>query len=217
MKSYYAFLLMLCFVSASFGFELIIDTTSVIIDVGSIADFELLFLNPDRMVDTVDIELHKDLPDGWSGTGCTPYECFYEHAVYVSSGPDTAEMTTHINANSENSGTMAMVYTSRVTGQIDSIIFDVTATSSVTEHKIPEEIECTVFPNPFNANCCIDYNIENSGKIAIYDEIGRNVFDKNISGSGSINWCPDNLPGGMYIIRILSSENEFERRLFYLK
>ncbi len=217
MKSYYAFLLMLWFVSASFGFELIIDSTSAIVDAGSTADFELLFVNPDRMIDTVDIELHKELPGDWLGNGCTPYECFFEHAVYVSPGPDTAEMTAHIIANSENSGTMAMVYTSRVTGQVDSIIFDVTATSRVAEHKMPDAIKCTVSPNPFNANCCIDYNVDNSGKIAIYDEIGRNVFEKEISGSGSINWCPDNLPGGMYIIKILSSENEFERKVFYLK
>jgi len=214
-----SFLPIIIAIGLIYGFEFDIDSTTAVIEPGERANFEFNLIIPDTTIDTLVIYLHKDIPDGWSATACTPWECFSEHATLPIEGPDTMGISAHFITDSvtSGSGTMAMVFQARGSGQIDSVVFTVTAESYISESKIPSKKNILMYPNPFNSSCLIEYNIDGNGKFEIFDIDGKIVYEKNIAGSGNINWNPTYESSGMYFFKIVTNGDVIERKSIYLK
>ncbi len=93
---------------------------------------------------------------------------------------------------------------------------------------IPSAISLSGYPNPFNADVMIDYNLPNPGnyQICIYDVLGRKVatlFDGyKEAGRNSVHWNAHNansgsLSSGIYFVRLSGENSSKNLKLFYLK
>lgn len=69
-------------------------------------------------------------------------------------------------------------------------------------------IELAGYPNPFNSEATITYNIPDAGtvKINVYDAIGKMVSEllneTQPAGTYSVKYSPENLPQGMYTFKL---------------
>ncbi|MFO7446981.1 MAG: T9SS type A sorting domain-containing protein, partial [Ignavibacteriaceae bacterium] len=87
--------------------------------------------------------------------------------------------------------------------------------SVVSETTLPVEYSLSAnYPNPFNPNTIINYNIPNDGFVSlkIYDILGKEVADliNDVRSAGSYNveFNASNLASGVYIYRIqVNSKN----------
>ncbi|MGH2567275.1 MAG: T9SS type A sorting domain-containing protein, partial [Bacteroidota bacterium] len=79
------------------------------------------------------------------------------------------------------------------------------------------------YPNPFNAETNVQFSINYPTNISliVYDLIGRKVA---ILHEGAIEpglyrtrWKPDGVSTGIYILRLQTSTNSFEKKVLYLK
>ena len=79
------------------------------------------------------------------------------------------------------------------------------------------------FPNPFNAQTTIEYNIpfEADVKIEIYDILGRRietlVNERRPTGLNRVIWNADNVASGMYFYRLQAGEYTAAKRMTILK
>jgi len=80
------------------------------------------------------------------------------------------------------------------------------------------------YPNPFNGQVNISFNIFHPGdvNISIYNLLGEKIttlLEKTVENIGiqKLEWIPDNIPSGMYIIAMKYNNNTQERNLVYLK
>ncbi len=78
------------------------------------------------------------------------------------------------------------------------------------------------YPNPFNAQTTIRYNITQKGsvKLGIYDLSGREVWEQtNVrqSGSHEVTFDATNLPSGVYIARLESGGVSAQQKLLLVK
>ena len=68
------------------------------------------------------------------------------------------------------------------------------------------------YPNPFSRSTLIEYSLETEGRtrVVIYDVLGREVTRLvdawQSTGTYQFEWDSENLPGGMYLIRIFSGD-----------
>jgi hypothetical protein len=82
----------------------------------------------------------------------------------------------------------------------------------------------SIYPNPFNPSVNIQYttgSLEHIN-ISVYDTTGRHIatlFDGfNDSGSHQLTWAPENsLSSGNYIITVETPDNQFTRKVTYVK
>ncbi|MCF7811242.1 T9SS type A sorting domain-containing protein, partial [bacterium] len=67
------------------------------------------------------------------------------------------------------------------------------------------------YPNPFNGQLRIDFSLEMAGKasLVVYDLSGRQVTEiangSFTAGFHSVAWQADNLPSGMYALKLKSA------------
>ncbi len=79
------------------------------------------------------------------------------------------------------------------------------------------------FPNPFNAQTTIEYNIpfEADVKIEIFDILGRRietlVNERRPTGLNRVIWNADNVASGMYFYRLQAGEYTAAKRMTILK
>ena len=79
------------------------------------------------------------------------------------------------------------------------------------------------FPNPFNPNTTIQYNVKNSESISlqVIDVSGRVVetlLDDIIEpGNHEITWNGRNQPSGIYFVKLMSGERSQTQKLILLK
>ena len=200
-------------------FEILFDRyVSAEVSPGEHADFEFYVQEPGRSIDTIYIELHKDIPDGWSATACTPWECFFEHATYVLFGPDSAQFSAHlITADSvPGEGSMSMVFTNVHTGFTDSVVFEVSTLAKITE-RTPERMKFSAYPNPFNSAC--RFEIPAGAALRIYDETGALVFsDETFSPQERVVlWAPKNLTSSVYFAVVEGDGVKSVRKIIFVK
>jgi hypothetical protein len=83
---------------------------------------------------------------------------------------------------------------------------------AIDEVVLPESIELSVYPNPFNSTCRITYP-PHSEKLEIYDTKGRRIFSLDTEGyAGSFNYYPDmSIPSGVYLV-VSSGKNTKEAK-----
>ncbi len=79
------------------------------------------------------------------------------------------------------------------------------------------------YPNPFNAQTVIRYNlsVESQVRIEIYDIVGRSIasFDNGEQSPGyhQLIWDADNQPSGIYFLRVIAGEYSEIKKMTLLK
>jgi endonuclease/exonuclease/phosphatase family metal-dependent hydrolase len=76
-----------------------------------------------------------------------------------------------------------------------------------TTDEVVQKIPFTSYPNPFTKRTTFSFNeINEDGKIEIFNITGQKVFTKNIvAGKKSIIWETKNIPSGIYIAKFVSN------------
>jgi hypothetical protein len=78
------------------------------------------------------------------------------------------------------------------------------------------------YPNPFNRMIMISYTLPSAGSVhlAVYDLVGRQVAilvdGIKQSGQFTTHWKPDNLPGGVYMLRMEAGEKSLIQKIIYM-
>ena len=74
-------------------------------------------------------------------------------------------------------------------------------------------------PNPFDSRTMITYGMEgNTGTmIKIYGINGRVVYERKVSGNGRMEWRPEGLPTGVYLLKAVMDGKSTARRIVKLK
>jgi len=78
----------------------------------------------------------------------------------------------------------------------------------VQDNNVKAGFDLTGYPNPFNGEATITYNIPDAGtvKINVYDAIGKMVSEllneTQPGGTYSVKYFPENLPQGMYTFKL---------------
>ena len=76
-----------------------------------------------------------------------------------------------------------------------------------TTDEVVQKILFTSYSNPFTKRTTFSFNeINEDGKIEIFNITGQKVFAKNIvAGKKSIIWETKNIPSGIYIAKFVSN------------
>ena len=79
------------------------------------------------------------------------------------------------------------------------------------------------YPNPFNPSTSMDLSLNESGYVSVkvYNVMGQVVstlVDGNMdAGYHTLTWNADNMPSGMYLVRVQSGNNVETQKLMLLK
>ena len=79
------------------------------------------------------------------------------------------------------------------------------------------------YPNPFNPSTSMDLSLNESGYVSVkvYNVMGQVVstlVDGNMdAGYHTLTWNADNMPSGMYLVRVQSGSNVETQKLMLLK
>lgn len=94
---------------------------------------------------------------------------------------------------------------------------------STAAHEAKSNYDISVYPNPFNAEVNIQFNLATSGdtEISVFDLFGRKVdtiIDEHLqAGEHQYTWRPEGLASGLYFYTIISgSQTGKSGKLFYI-
>ena len=79
------------------------------------------------------------------------------------------------------------------------------------------------YPNPFNPSTSMDINLNESGHVSVmvYNVLGQVVSTlvngHMNAGYHSIEWNAENMPSGMYLVKVHAGENIQTQKLMLLK
>ena len=79
------------------------------------------------------------------------------------------------------------------------------------------------YPNPFNPSTSMDLSLNESGYVSVkvYNVMGQTVstlVDGNMdAGYHTLTWDADNMPSGMYLVRVQAGNNVETQKLMLLK
>ena len=94
----------------------------------------------------------------------------------------------------------------------DITLSDDSSYAGYKENKcLPDELSLAISPNPFNSSAEIVYNSEGSAKLDIIDLSGKLIDRISLSKQAGVNrivWNADEIPSGVYLLR-LSDENRY--------
>ncbi len=80
--------------------------------------------------------------------------------------------------------------------------------TGVEEHVVPERIEVTLYPNPFNPTTNFEFRIADFGfvRVSVLDLLGREIAvlvnEVRSPGTHRVVWNAEGLPSGMYLVRL---------------
>ncbi|MGC9315613.1 MAG: T9SS type A sorting domain-containing protein [bacterium] len=81
---------------------------------------------------------------------------------------------------------------------------------------VPEKLEISAYPNPFNSALTIEYSA--GAEIAILDLTGRVVGVPSANSDGKCVWRPtEDIPSGVYFVRLEKGKRSESRRVLFLK
>jgi len=81
----------------------------------------------------------------------------------------------------------------------------------------------SIYPNPFARSVRISYDLPQTGKINIsaYDVTGRQIAtilnQELTTTKGNTTWTPDNLPSGVYVLRIETPDHSITQKVMLLR
>ena len=88
---------------------------------------------------------------------------------------------------------------------------------------LPEQLELSAYPNPFNASAKISFSLPTSGAVRgdIYDLLGRHVTtlidDYMPAGYHMTIWNPKELSSGVYIYKLQAGEHTKTKKMLLIK
>ncbi|MCD6595351.1 T9SS type A sorting domain-containing protein [bacterium] len=83
----------------------------------------------------------------------------------------------------------------------------------------PQNFNLTVSPSPFNSTCRIAMQCEGECNVNIYNVLGQpvdNIFSGHLNGFKEFDWSPDNLPAGLYFVKMKTTNNSITRKVIFL-
>ena len=93
-----------------------------------------------------------------------------------------------------------------------------------SDARLPRQLMITsLYPNPFNPSTAISYSVPVAGHITVeaYNLLGQKVatlFDDNQdAGYHTLNWQPENLSSGIYLVKLSDGTRSETRRVTLLK
>jgi len=100
-------------------------------------------------------------------------------------------------------------YSSYMVYSSGPVTIDHLAVGPGEESGIPTQFSLSpVYPNPFNATTTINYGVPHTSKVelVVYNLLGQQVArllnQEVVAGVHRIQWTPDNLPSGVYLLRM---------------
>ncbi|MCF7920115.1 MAG: T9SS type A sorting domain-containing protein [Candidatus Cloacimonetes bacterium] len=110
---------------------------------------------------------------------------------------------------------------SSVKTEVDLI--EVTAPSAIDE-QLPEPVQfMTVYPNPFNPSTTVSFSLESAEEIALQAYNIKGEFQEVLfkgalpAGEQNITWQPENLPSGIYLLRLQNGDKITTSKAILLK
>lgn len=93
---------------------------------------------------------------------------------------------------------------------------EISVSQSIRVSKVrkSQDIQVTLFPNPFNATTRFDFYVPEAGrvKVELYNVRGQRVkvlFNQQVpSGEFHVDWSPEALPSGLYFCRVTTERTE---------
>ncbi len=101
--------------------------------------------------------------------------------------------------------------------------FQKSSDTTLVEQVIPKEYSLSNYPNPFNPNTTIRYQLPKAGhvQIKVYDAIGKEVttlVNEHLeSGRYEARFGENNLPSGMYIYTIKVNDYFASKKMLLIK
>jgi len=189
-------------------------------------DGDVAEITPGRPFESTPVEnSHRTVMDGWSGT--SELDDFVEFKIIR----DDVDHGTTSQLFFEETLEEVGEYTYGVAAVYDEGISEIAETtitySSVEEglNGIPEEFAIhSAYPNPFNPAVNVTLAIPEIGnvQVVVFDILGRKVatlYSGNLRpGYFRLSWQPQNLPSGMYFLKMDASNGFHEiRKLTFMK
>jgi len=123
------------------------------------------------------------------------------------------------------------IYTISLTASTDvmsnytcKVDYIVVTQPSANDEELPQATPLlTVFPNPFNPSTSLNFSLSEPENVTltVYNLKGEKIEviynDILPAGAHNINWQPENLPSGMYLIRLTSNDQNTVRKVILLK
>ena len=124
-----------------------------------------------------------------------------------------------------NSNSSSLLFTYWTALECPEVVIEIShLTVDIDENTlIPQNIELSAYPNPFNARTTINFSLAEQSPVglSIYDITGRLVetVHRGVlqAGPHSIVWDAAELPSGVYFTRLIAGEIESMRKLSLIK
>jgi len=87
----------------------------------------------------------------------------------------------------------------------------------------PGRVSLSAYPNPFNASVSVTYSLGSTSDVLleIYSSAGQKVAtlvdERKTAGNYTIQWAPENLPSGLYFVRMKAGKQTVTRKAMCLK
>lgn len=97
------------------------------------------------------------------------------------------------------------------------IVFLSHSAGCVDSRKV-KSLDVQITPTPFNGECEIDITGEGKVSVKVFNVLGQmveKVCDEVSSGSLVLKWKPENLPAGIYFVKVKIDSSVITRRVFY--
>ena len=218
-------------------FELVYESTDIAVGEDLTGKFYGSIINTSSdSIPVAVISKEIVLPDGWSTSICLGEFCYNESvdsaSVYLGTG-DSVSLGVLAWANGLGQGVIKLdVF--NIASPDDNIIlelhFDTNQLNLISNaNHNPQKFKITkAYPNPFNPNITIDYNLKEDSRLSfnIYNSMGNHVkslFDEyQLKGSRSIKWNATNdrnepVSAGLYLYTIQAGEFRQTKKMVLLK
>jgi hypothetical protein len=70
-----------------------------------------------------------------------------------------------------------------------------------------------IYPNPSTKTTSIYYNAKKNGILRVYDISGKKVFERALTGPGTVIWDARSLGAGVYLLKVRVGERQYSKRL----
>ncbi|MCP4633942.1 MAG: T9SS type A sorting domain-containing protein [candidate division Zixibacteria bacterium] len=107
---------------------------------------------------------------------------------------------------------------------LDDVAIETDYQTSVDDETVPEEFELlSNYPNPFNAQTNITFNLPEASNVTldIYNTLGQKidtvVNDRMDAGQHTVSWDAGSLSSGVYFYKLTAGEEEITRKMNLLK
>jgi hypothetical protein len=159
---------------------------------------------------------------GYSGTYINP-----GYTIHEDSPVDSLRWNTSSLPNGTRYWILARIddpYSSYMIYSSGSVLIDHLAVGPDGNSAIPTVFSLApVYPNPFNATATLSYGVPHTShvQLEIYNLLGQRiaglVSGEVTAGMHRLQWTPDNLPSGVYLLRMHTASFDQTRKMVLMK